>query len=153
MKPNIFVTLKTLRFTTIFVVLIFLSCKTDPKSYLEFVNGYWEIEQVTFPNGEKKVYKYNEMIDYIEIKDNKNGFRKKMKPNLNETYSTSNDQESIEVKIENDSLNFYYKTPFNSWKETVLSANESQLIIALDNKVIYQYKRYQPIELKSTENE
>ena len=153
MKLTTFVTSKTLRYATVLVVLIFLSCQTDPKSYLEFVNGYWEIEQVTFPNGDEKEYKFNEMIDYIQINDDKKGFRKKVKPNLDQTFSTSNHQEYIEAKIENDSLNLYYKTPFNSWKETVLSANDKQLTIVLKNNVTYTYKRFQPLNLNLSNDE
>jgi len=41
------------------------------------LNGYWEIEKVTFFDGAKKEYKYNESFDYFQIKGNK-GFRKKM---------------------------------------------------------------------------
>ena len=139
----------------IFLVVLFtlFSCHKDPKSHLEFVNGYWEIEQVTFPNGETKTYNFNETIDYIEIKDNMKGFRKKMKPNINQTFSTSNNEEMIEAKIENDSLNLYYATPLSTWKETVISTDENQLIIALDNEVTYQYKRYKPLDINISENE
>ena len=43
--------------------------------------------------------------------------------------------EKFVFKIENDSLNLYYKTPFSSWKETILKASEDKLQIINQNKV------------------
>jgi len=134
---------------TLVIVLTFISiwsCQNSPEQRLKFVNGYWEIEKVTFPNDQEKVYNYNSLVDYIEIENNK-GYRKKLKPNIENTYLTSDDKEFIEVKIENDSLNFYYKTPFNAWKETVITADENILVIVLANDVRYQYKRFESLNL------
>ena len=66
---------------------------------------------------------------------------------LNSKYITSQDVEGITVKIENDSLNLYYKTPYANWKETVLEANVNSLKVLNDRETIYLYKRYKPIEL------
>jgi len=131
----------------ILLLSLILSCSNSPENYLEHVNGYWEIDQVIFTNGDKKTYKYNETIDYISVNDNFMGFRKKLKPGFNSTYITSKDAEGITVKIENDSLNLYYKTPYAAWKETVLSADKNKLKVANDRETIYIYKRYKPLEL------
>ncbi|SHG43227.1 hypothetical protein [Winogradskyella jejuensis] len=135
------------RFLTIIGLILLVSCTTNTESYLEHVNGYWEIDQVIFTDGTKKEYKYNETIDYISINDSLKGFRKKLKPGFNSKYITSKDAEGITVKIENDSLNFYYKTPYANWKETVLSANENQMKVVNDRETVYIYKRYKPLEL------
>ncbi len=134
----------------IVVVLLFLvlvSCSKNPEQYLDHIDGYWEIEQVVFPNGDKKDYKYNDNIDYININDSLKGFRKKLKPGFNSKYITSKDAEGITVKIENDSLNFYYKTPYADWKETILSADQNSLKVINNRETIYIYKRYKPLEL------
>ena len=134
------------------ILVLFLSfilgCSNHPETYLEHINGYWEIAEVTFPNQEKKEYNYNDTIDYIEINDSLNGFRKKLKPNLVGTYEASNDEEVIKAVIENDSLNLYYSTPFSKWKETVFKANENELLVLNANKVLYLYKRYKPLNLE-----
>ena len=135
------------RFFVVFVLLLVSSCSVNPESYLEHVNGYWEIEEVSFTNGDKKDYKYNDTVDFISINDSLKGFRKKLKPGFNSKYITSKDAEGITVKIENDSLHLYYSTPFANWKETVLMANENQLKIINDRETIYLYKRYKTLEL------
>lgn len=135
------------RLSLLFICFIIFSCSNNPENYLEHVNGYWEIDQVLFENGDVKTYKYNENIDYININDSLKGFRKKLKPGFNSKYITSEDAEGITVKIENDSLNLYYKTPYATWKETVLTADKNSMKVVNDRETVYIYKRYKPMEL------
>jgi hypothetical protein len=124
-----------------------LGCSKNPEVYIQHIEGYWEIEKVTLSNGFEKNYKYNETIDYISINDSLKGFRKKMTPGINDTYFTTDDAEAITLKIENNALNIYYTTPYANWKETVLEATPKNLKIINENKDVYLYKRYTPINL------
>jgi len=134
------------RFTLVLFLLL-ISCTKNPETYIPYLNGYWEIEEVMLSNGTKHNYRYNASIDYINITDSLTGFRKKLKPNLDGSFFSTSDSESVTLKIENDSLHIYYKTLFSEWKETVLNASENQLIIINANKDVYLYKRYQPLDL------
>ncbi|MGB6268250.1 MAG: lipocalin family protein [Olleya sp.] len=129
------------------LLILITSCSKNPEDYKQHLTGYWEIKEVTLTDGSKKEYTYNNTIDYIEIADT-TGFRKKMKPNIEGTYQTSKDLERFTIKIENDSLNIYYKTPFANWKETVLLASKNQLQIINQNKDLYLYQRYTPITIE-----
>ncbi len=133
---------------TILIISLTLSCSKNPESYIEHLNGYWEIDDVTLPDGTKRDYNYNETIDYIEVNDSLKGFRKKMKPNLGGTYTTSDDSESFKIVIENDSMNIYYKTPYSEWKETVLEATENRMVVKNQDDLLYVYKRYEPIVIE-----
>ena len=127
--------------------LAFISCYENPENYLDNINGYWEIEEVIFADGTTKEYRVNETIDFIRINDSLNGFRKKMKPGINDTYYTSDDAEAIVAKIENKTLILYYSTPYAKWKETVLNVSEEQLKVINEDNVVYLYKRYKPLKL------
>ena len=127
--------------------LMLIGCNKNRESEIINLSGYWEIEKVIFPNGETKIYKYNDAIDYISINDSLKGFRKKLKPNFDGSFSKSNDEEGITLKIENDSLNLYYKTPYTNWKETVLEVSATDLKILNSNEIVYLYKRYEPLDL------
>ncbi|WP_340155164.1 lipocalin family protein [uncultured Winogradskyella sp.] len=135
--------------TTLLLVLMvsIFSCSKNPESYIKHIEGYWEIQEVTMADGSKKEYKFNETIDYIGINDSLKGFRKKLKPGINDTYFTSGDAEDIQLKVENDKLYIYYTTPYANWKETVLNANAKQLKIMNEDQNIYLYKRYTSIIL------
>ncbi|MEY8848379.1 lipocalin family protein [Psychroserpens sp. XS_ASV72] len=129
---------------------VLFSCSKDPNELLKHINGYWEIQEVTLSDGTKKEYTYNDTVEYIEISDNTTGFRTKLKPNLEGTYTTSTDKEGVSVKISNDSLHLIYSTPYSEWKETVLNANETELLIVNANKDMYLYKRYEPINMNAS---
>ncbi len=120
-----------------------LSCnRQSPEEKLAHLNGYWEITEVEMDNGAVKEYSISTTIDYIEIHNNE-GFRKKVAPNLSGGFTVTDDAEKIIVKIENDSLNLYYSTLFDSWKETVLKANEMELEILNSDKKRFKYKRFE----------
>ncbi|MAO08146.1 MAG: hypothetical protein CL596_05485 [Alteromonas sp.] len=138
-----FATLKNLILFVVFLGLT--SCKTqDPEEQKENIAGYWEIERVTLPNGTHKEFTINTTIDFIEITENK-GIRRKLAPKIDGTFEYFRDAENFEMVIENDSLHLYYRTAYASWKETVLEASEESLIVQNDDKKIYQYKKYQPL--------
>lgn len=136
-----------------FLTLLFFNCSNNPERFIPFLEGYWEISEVTLPDGTKKIYDFNNTVDYIKISDSLNGFRKKLKPTLTGSFQTSNDVEELKLKIENDSLNVYYKTPFAQWKETILSATENELLVINKAKVRYLYKRYQPIDFSDDQTQ
>jgi hypothetical protein len=136
-----------MKYFIVFLFLLLVNCSTNPETYIQHISGYWEIEEVILSNGTKHSYNYNPTIDYISINDSLIGFRKKLKPSFDGSFSSSKDLEKITLKIENDSLHIYYKTLFSEWKETVLNATDEQLIIININKDVYLYKRYQPLDL------
>lgn len=131
----------------IITALVLYSCKKDPSTSLKHINGYWEIESATTANGEKHEYSISTTVDFITINDSLKGFRKKLNPTFTGTYNTSQDAEMITAKIENDSLNLYYKTSFSNWKETVIFANEEQLKVVNADNMTYIYKRFTPINV------
>lgn len=124
------------------------SCSKNPESYIEHINGYWEIESVTLANGTKKEYTVNQTIDYITVNDSLKGLRKKMNPRFDGKYETSKSEEYFTIKTENDSLNLYYSTAFSNWKETVLLANKNELKIVNQDNNVYVYKRFTPINVE-----
>lgn len=132
------------------VMLSLLNCGQKPEETLTHLSGYWGIESVLMTNGDTKSYPYNNTIDYIKLNDSLKGFRKKMQPGINNTYITSEDVEALIAKIENDSLNLYYSTPFSNWKETVIFADEEFLEIRSMDNTTYKYKRYEPLNIDLT---
>lgn len=126
----------------LFIVLFgIISCKQNiAESDVSNLNGYWEIEQVILPDGDKKEYKVNETIDYFKIENNK-GFRKKVMPQLNGTYLTNDIKEDVFVEIKDGNANIQYKTNYASWKEEILELTDEKLVIKNQQDLEYHYKR------------
>ena len=135
--------IKKISFGLFFLMLA--GCSKNPESFITHLNGYWEIDEVTLPDGSKRDYNFNETIDYIKVTDSLTGFRKKLKPNFQGTYTTSSDAETLKLVIENDSLNVYYKTPYSDWKETIIEASENRMVVKNHDNLLYVYKRYEPL--------
>ena len=128
-------------------LIILQSCsKNDPESQLKNLNGYWEIKEVTNPNGKSTDYKFNEQVDFIEINDTL-GFRTKVLPRIDGTFVTSDSKEKVGVHIKDDSLRLNYTTPFDTWTETVLKANGDKLILKNERGIIYTYHKFEKIDI------
>lgn len=125
--------------------LFLISCNTqNPNELKKNLSGYWEIKEVKFPNGEKKEYEMNLIIDHIELEGEK-GKRTKVSPELDGNFTTNGVSEDFVLKIENDSLYMVYTTPFDEWKETVLDAQDDVLVIKNRDQKTYTYKKYSSI--------
>ena len=101
-----------------------LSCKQKIKETdISNLNGYWEIEKVDLPDGDKKEYKVNTTIDFFEIKGKK-GFRKKVMPQLDGSYLMNDLSESIEVVNREGDIILNYATPYAKWKEEIIELSD-----------------------------
>ena len=127
----------------LFLVITLISCSNSPQEKIDNLNGYWEITKAELPEGITKEFKYSEIVDYIEV-DSTSGFRKKVRPQIDGGFITSNDEEIFQVKLENDSINLYYSTPYANWKETLLTSEENKLVVLNSDGIIYTYKRFTP---------
>ena len=104
------------------------------------LNGYWEIEKVELPDGDKKEYKVNETIDFFKIDGNK-GFRKKVMPQLDGTYLTNDIQEDIVIAVKDGDATIQYKTTYASWKEEIIELTKDKLVVKNEQDLEYHYKR------------
>ena len=129
-------------FALLSVVLI--SCNSKPtKGAITQINGYWEIEKVVFPDGNKKEYQVNEFIEYIYMK-NTAGTRQKVAPQLDGSYLKGVLQDKIRVV---DSANCYFlktNSNFTKWEEKIISVSEDILVLENENKIKYYYKKFIP---------
>lgn len=128
------------------ILLFMFSCaKPDPNAQKQNLEGYWEIKAVEMPSGNKKNFDLNTIVDYIEVKGD-GGMRTKVSPNLDGTFINNGVSENFTLKIEDDSLRMYYKTPFDEWKETVIKAKDSTLVVKNRDNKVYEYKKFRKLE-------
>ena len=125
----------------LFVLIIVLSCKQKiTEADISNLNGYWEIEKVELPDGDKKEYKVNETIDFFKIEASK-GFRKKVMPQLDGTYLTNDIQEEVVIVVKDGSATIQYKTNYASWNEEIIELTKDKLVVKNQQELEYHYKR------------
>jgi hypothetical protein len=110
------------------------------------LGGYWVIEKVEMPDGSERQFQMSTTIDFIEVTGD-SGVRKKVQPKLDGSFITSESAERFKLKIENDSLNVYYNTPYDSWKESILKARDSLLVVRNKDGKIYTYAKFKGFSL------
>jgi hypothetical protein len=138
-----------MRQLVIILVSIFLySCgDTVTKEDLSFLDGYWEIKQVKFPNGDTKTYEINATVDYIEVTGSK-GYRKKVQPLIDGSFETSDDAEYFSITERDGSFIIVYENAMAVWEEEIKSISVSELRLVNEEQITYIYKRFQPITLE-----
>ncbi|MBT8203944.1 MAG: hypothetical protein KJO20_01065 [Eudoraea sp.] len=129
----------------LFVLLAGCSPKVDVDK-LPKLNGYWEIEKVVFPDGSTKTYEVNASVDFIQI-NGKEGFRKKMQPQFDGSFRTSDDAERFTVIDKSGILIMSYANAEQTWEETLVALMDDQFEVVNQAGISYHYKRYQPLNL------
>ena len=138
----------------IFLASLFLLIACGPSTDEEIanLNGYWQIETAELPEGITKKYGLGTLVDYIKV-ENRRGIRKKVQPQLDGGFKSTDVAEVFEIKVENDSINLYYSTPYDKWKETIISSEEEELKVLNSSGIIYTYKRFTPFQDYGKENQ
>jgi len=136
------------KLVSLLLFICFLACSEKISvSDLNHINGYWEIEEVEFPDGESKEYDVNMTIDYFEY-NNVKGFRKKVQPTFDGTYITSNDAESFQI-IERDGFFWMsYQNNLSSWEEQINEITKTNMVLKNKEGLSYHYRRFEPINAK-----
>lgn len=136
------------KFWAILIVLVLVGCSPKvSKDDLRHLNGYWEIEKVVFPDGTVKEYKVNISVDYIKI-DGLTGFRKKVQPKFDGTYTATNDAEPFRVMEKQGVFDIAYKNDLSEWSEQIVTLSEDYFSVINEENITYSYKRYRPINAK-----
>ena len=131
---------------TICFLLLFGCGKKIVENDLKNLNGYWEIAKVKLPNGETKEYTVNPTVDYIEL-DAMKGFRKKLQPKFNGTYSASDDADRFTIKkIENQFIIIYINS-LTAREEQLIALSKDAFTVKNSENISYFYKRYKPINI------
>ncbi len=129
-------------------LFVFFGCSNSvTKEDLVRLNGYWEIERVTFPDGDTKEYTVSTTVDYIQM-DGMEGFRKKVSPRFDGTYQTSDDAEAFTVSEKDGGFTINYKTELSEWSEKLEALDTDNFSVINEEGLQYGYKRFEPIAIE-----
>ncbi|WP_318311334.1 hypothetical protein [Flagellimonas crocea] len=133
----------------VLVVLMLFGCNENSSvepADLHYLNGYWEISEVAFPDGTLKQYPVNTNIDFIYFEDNQ-GYRKKMQPRFDGSYETSNDLEDFTISNVNDIITLHYTGELSEWEEKLTQLDSLSFSVVNEDGITYSYTRFEPIKI------
>jgi len=132
------------------LLVLFFSCKEKTAftvEDLQQLNGFWEIAKVIYPDGNKKTYTVNPTIDFIQI-DGMKGYRKKVYPNLNGTYTATDDTQFFYIaRKANKGFFITYRNNLTAWQEALVFLAKDKFYVVNKDGIIYRYRRYEPLEI------
>ena len=129
-----------------FLILLAACYDQISKENLSLLNGYWEIEKVSFPDGNTKSYTANTAIDFITI-EGTSGYKKKVYPKLDGTFETSNDFQPFVLIGKEDGFEIQYKNNLNNWVERIDYLADNAFSVTNEEGITYSYKRFEPINI------
>lgn len=131
---------------SIILCILFVTGCEQPvtEADLKHLNGYWEIEEVSGPDGSVKTYGLNTSIDYLEL-NGMQGFRKKVQPQADGTFLTSDDATYFQITKKGAQYFMIYGQEEAPWEEQLLSLDDSTFSVVNSENITYHYKRYEPI--------
>ncbi|WP_417362085.1 hypothetical protein [Galbibacter sp.] len=112
------------------------------------MNGYWEIEKVSFPSGESKSYNVNAVVDYFLLTGDSTGIRQKVMPQLDGTFVSNGDQEIFTIKKRDNELYLDYDNQGVKHSEKVLTLKRDEFVVINKDKKTYHYKPFKKFEIK-----
>ena len=126
------------------VLFLLISCEDEREiGNIDLLNGYWQIQKAEIPDVVVKNYKGGLKLDYIEIKEDSTGIRKKVKVSMLDKYKTTPNQEKIKVFTDDGNLKLACKTPYSEWTEEILHLSSDSLVIKNQDDKKYYYSKYQ----------
>ena len=133
----------------ILVVLVLTSCGKGHEAIdLEDLNGYWEIKKVEMARDSVIQYSISQYIDYFEVTDS-SGIRTKLQPKLDGSFIATKDQSEIQILKTDDGIQLLYSTPFDNWKEKLVSLDGENMVVINQDGKKYYYKRYEPLLMEN----
>lgn len=136
----------------LFLVIISACARQKPEQQFDHLEGYWEITRVEINPDSVREYRFNETVDFIDLEGAK-GTKTKVRPQLDGTYEVTGVTEKIEAVVEEEELFIEYTTPYDTWRERVIHAEENDLKLQNDQGVIYHYQRFTPLNINTDEKE
>ncbi|MDA9874538.1 hypothetical protein N9D29_00820 [Flavobacteriaceae bacterium] len=130
---------------TLSFFILLISCKSEVSTFIPFVEGYWEIVNVTKDQKKVKDYKMSGSVDYFKVNADLSGYRKKVTPRFDGTFEISQHISEFTLSIKDNHLWIIYTNNNVTYSEEIVRANNSSLILSNSDGFIYTYKPYEPL--------
>ena len=120
------------------------SCSEKHKIDISLLNGYWEIQSVKQDNKLLKTYPFSGIIDYFEV-ENRKGLRKKVMPKFDGKFETSLHKINFNVSELKGKTIIEYFDKNNTFRETIVKLDSTELFLTNKENYIYHYKVYEKL--------
>ena len=128
----------------ILYISLHFSCSEKNKTDISLLNGYWEIQSVKQDDKLLKTYPFSGIIDYFVVENGK-GLRKKVMPKFDGKFETSLHKINFNVTVLNGETIIEYFDKNNTFRETIVQLDSTELFLTNKENYIYHYKVYEKL--------
>jgi len=121
---------------------LFINCNSSKKIDTTLLNGYWKIDFVSQKNETFKLKGGALLLDYYYLNENI-GWRKKVRPLINNNFETSNDTTFFKLKTLEKNSFLFFETNWHNWEEMIVELDSVSLILKIQDKT-YHYQKFNP---------
>jgi hypothetical protein len=93
-----------------------------------------------------KTYPFSGIIDYFEVENGK-GLRKKVMPKFDGKFETSLHKINFNISVLNGETIIEYFDKNNTFRETIVKLDSTELFLTNKENYIYHYKVYEKLNL------
>lgn len=112
---------------------------------LELLNGYWEIREVEWPDGQRKEYGLNQTVDYFKL-NGKKGYRKKVYPGLDGNFDTTDDAIFFNIREKEGRFLINYQEGNENWEEEITDLSKTSFTVLNEEGLLYTYHKFEPFK-------
>jgi hypothetical protein len=124
--------------------IVFVSCSNN-QAKIKAVEGYWNINQVTLPDGSDREFPFSNHMDHFEIEGSK-GVKNRVSP----TYDGGFISYGSPVYFKWEEIDGEIKLSFNdgdqAYQQIVKKATDETLVLLHENGTTYKYLKHIPNE-------
>lgn len=143
MKYLIYKVIKVTFLLTIGILISSCSSSIN-KEDLQYLTGYWQIDEMTIGD-ETKQFPSSNQADYIFLDlSTMKGFRKKLTQYIDGNYNQSNHQESLHIIEREGSFHIVYDEDERT--EEIITLKKDQLVLSNPDGMVYYYIPFKSIE-------
>lgn len=128
---------------TLFTVVLFTSCGSNISDQLIHIEGYWNIENVTLPDGSEREFPFSNHMDHFEI-EGKLGIKYRVSPTYDGGFVNYGSPVNFTCEELDGELQLLFKDGEQSYTQTLVKATETELVLQHENGTIYTYSSYDP---------
>lgn len=126
------------------IVLAFNGCQDqDHKTKLENLNGYWIIDIVEKPDGEKKEYPFTNHMDFFDVNENY-GTKSRVSPTYSGTFISYGAAVKFVWEEDETQLLLRFEDGEQAYSQILKKATEDELVLVHEDGTKYYYKSYKP---------
>ncbi len=129
------------QFIAVITLILIVSCGSTINEQLIHIEGYWNIENATLPDGSEREFPFSNHMDHFEIEGTQ-GIKYRVSPTYDGGFVNYGSPVNFTCEEIDGELVLLFKDGNEAYQQTVVTAKKDELVLQHENGTIYTYTSY-----------